>query len=84
MLHSRFSVVIYFIHSISSVRMSIPVFQFIPVVSWAQFQFCKLKRALETDGVMAAQRFERPKATECDLTMVTMVNFMLRLFYHNF
>ena len=49
-LYSRFSVVIYFIHSINSVCMSIPIFQFIPMVSWAQFQFCKLKRALETDG----------------------------------
>ena len=34
--------------------MSIPIFQFIPIVSWAQFQFCKLKRALET-LVMAAR-----------------------------
>lgn len=53
-LYGRFSVVICSTHSINSIYMSIPIFQFIPVVSWAQFQFCKLKRALET-LVMAAR-----------------------------
>ena len=40
MLCSRFSPVIYFIHSINSVRMSIPVSQFIPPLLPALVSIC--------------------------------------------